>query len=378
MTKSATETSPDRVLIFLLGSLGDTLIALPALRLIARRFPLAQRRMLTSFSVSEKAAPMSSLLDGTGLVEGYFRYPPRLRNPGELLKLGLSIRRWRPDLLIYLHEPRGRIVALRDAAYFHACGIRRLIGIPYGENPRKPRFEGATGLYEHRAEYLARRLAELGDSKLADRSAWSLALKDSERGRAKAELSPLRNCAGVLAISIGAKVDVKDWGDPNWLLLLHELSSRLNGWGLVIIGASSERSRSENLLTSWNGVAVNLCGSLSPRESGAVLELADVFVGHDSGPMHLAAAVGTPSVAVFSGQSLPGIWFPYGREHRPLYRRVECAGCGLAQCHEFKKKCIMSITVAEVATATLAAAHARADTARSPGPRPVRVDTTHS
>jgi ADP-heptose:LPS heptosyltransferase len=64
--------------------------------------------------------------------------------------------------------------------------------------------------------------------------------------------------------------------------------------------------------------------------------------------MHLAAAVQTRCVAVFSARNPPGVWFPYGTQHRVLYRRVDCEGCRLNTCIVQKKKCILSITVDEV------------------------------
>jgi ADP-heptose:LPS heptosyltransferase len=67
--------------------------------------------------------------------------------------------------------------------------------------------------------------------------------------------------------------------------------------------------------------------------------------------MHLAAAVGTPCVAIFAARNIPRQWFPYGPAHRILYHRVECAGCGLETCIEQQKKCILSITPDEVLTA---------------------------
>src|SRR2546427_697419 len=59
-----------------------------------------------------------------------------------------------------------------------------------------------------------------------------------------------------------------------------------------MIGAADERARSEALLSHWLGSGANLCGQSSVRESAAVLTHARVYLGHDSGPMHLAAAVG--------------------------------------------------------------------------------------
>jgi ADP-heptose:LPS heptosyltransferase len=94
---------------------------------------------------------------------------------------------------------------------------------------------------------------------------------------------------------------------------------------------------------------VNLCGLLAPRESAAVLSRARIFIGHDSGPMHLAAAVQTPCVAIFSARNKPRVWFPYGRQHRVVYHQTDCWGCGLETCTVERKKCLTSITVEEVA-----------------------------
>ncbi len=96
------------------------------------------------------------------------------------------------------------------------------------------------------------------------------------------------------------------------------------------------------------GPVVNLCGKLTPRESAAAFARARVFVGHDSGPMHLAAAVQTPCVAIFAARNKPRVWFPNGSQHRVVYHKVECWGCGLETCIVEKKRCLTSITVDEV------------------------------
>ncbi len=346
----------ERVLIFLLGSLGDTLVALPALHLIARRFPAAQRRVLTNLPASEKVVPMASLLDRTGLVDGYysFPFPPEKGSRiGPMLALAGEIRRWKPDVLIYLHEQRGRRIALRDAAIFRLLGIRRLIGIPLTRRLQQRIFHEGTARFEHRSEYLARSLAQLGDPRLGQRASWDLALSSAERARAQAAIEPLRHSPGILAMSIGTKMDVKDWGDDNWRALLTHLSSRLPAWGLAGVGAPVEHERTSSLLAAWRGPTVNACGKLSIRECAALLECARVFIGHDSGPMHLAATVGTPCAAIFSARDLPGPWFPYGAGHTVFYKTTDCAGCQLAVCVEFKKKCIAAVTVHEVSAAVL-------------------------
>ena len=106
-------------------------------------------------------------------------------------------------------------------------------------------------------------------------------------------------------------------------------------------------------MAHWGGKAVNLCGKTSPRVSAGVFKHARFFVGHDSGPMHIAAGVGTPCVAIFPAKNMPGQWFPRGDDNRVIYHKTDCAGCALDVCIVQQKKCILSITVDEVHAAVL-------------------------
>ena len=96
-----------RVLVYRLGSLGDTLIALPSFHLIARAFPHAERRLLTNLPIAAKAPPAAAVLENTGLIHGYMRYTTGTRSIRELLRLTLAIRRFAPEVLIYLTGARG-------------------------------------------------------------------------------------------------------------------------------------------------------------------------------------------------------------------------------------------------------------------------------
>jgi heptosyltransferase-3 len=155
-----------------------------------------------------------------------------------------------------------------------------------------------------------------------------------------------------IAVSVGTKVQAKDWGRENWRALLGRLAVKFPGHAVLLAGAAEESEASEFAAEGWReaggGPVVNLCGRLTPRESAAALARARIFVGHDSGPMHLAAAVQTPCVAIFAARNIPRQWFPFGRQHRVVYHRVDCMGCGLETCIVERKKCILSIGVDEV------------------------------
>lgn len=339
-----------RVLIYRLGSLGDTVVALPSLNLVARAFPNAERRMLTNAPVHAKAAPAAAVLDGTGLVDGYFRYRVGTRSLVALASLWWQLVRWRPELVVYLAAFRGAAAAERDARFFRLCGIFRQVGVPLTEEMQQNRCM-EDGELEPEAERLARNLAELGDGRLDDEASWDLRLGAAEMAKAREVLLAAAGMP-VIAVSVGTKVQSKDWGAKNWRALLEGIAWEFAGHALALCGAGEEFGASEAAAEGWRcasgGPVVNLCGRLTPRESAAVLAQAQVFLGHDSGPMHLAAAVQTPCVAIFAARNKPRVWFPYGKRHRVVYHAVECWGCGLETCVVEKKRCITSITVAEV------------------------------
>jgi heptosyltransferase-3 len=342
-----------RVLVYRLGSLGDTLVALPAYHLVARAFPDAERRLLTNFPVNPKAPSAAAVLNGSNLVQGYFRYVVGTRSPGKLLTLWWQLFRWRPQVLIYMGPVRGVESARRDARFFRLCGIQRFIGVPATEDMQWNRWEESEQAFEPEGARLVRNLAELGDGNLSDPASWDLHLTPSENVRATEVLAPATN-RPLLAVSVGTKVQSKDWGRDNWRALLGRLATLYPDHALVLCGAPEESEASEFTADGWrqnsSTPVINLCGILTPRESAAVLAHARVFVGHDSGPMHLAAAVQTPCVAIFAARNKPRVWFPYGKQHRVVYHQTDCWGCGLETCIVERKKCLTSITVDEVLT----------------------------
>lgn len=343
-----------RVLIYRLGSLGDTIVALPALHLVARAFPNAERRLLTNMPVSAKAPAAAAVLGNHGLVHGHFLYSAGVRDLRQLASLWWRLLRWRPQLVVYLAASRGQKAVLRDSRFFRFCGVRRQIGVPITAALQQNLPIGDEQVLEPEAARLARNLAELGDARLDDPESWSLRLTAAEMETAKEVLGPLRGMP-VIAVSVGTKMQSKDWGGQNWHALLHELAQGYPRHALVLCGARDEFAASEAAAEGWRRVSpspgINLCGRLTPRESAAVLAECSLFIGHDSGPMHLAAAVQTPCVAIFAARNKPRIWFPYGRQHRVIYHKVDCWGCGLETCVLEKKKCITSISVSEVLAA---------------------------
>jgi len=348
------DPSVKKVLIYRLGSLGDTTVALPCFHLIERVYPGAERVLLTNFPIHAKAPASATVLGDSGLVHGYMRYTVGTRSPRELLKLAGEIRRFKPDVLVYLMPVRPLRAVQRDKWFFRlAGGVKRIVGLPSAaelERVQNP----VTGLYEAEASRLARTMAALGDAAPGDLANWDLRLSQAERAAAQSALGKLAG-RPLIVCGPGTKMQAKDWGQENWRALLGRISAQLPGCGLALIGAREDQEVSEFAAQDWAGQhanpCVNLCGKLSPRETAAVLTEARVFLGPDSGPMHLAACAGVPCVIAFSARGLPGVWFPAGNNHRIIYHQVNCFGCNLETCIAEGRKCLTSISIDEMAAA---------------------------
>jgi heptosyltransferase III len=343
----------ERILIYRMGSLGDTMVVLPSLHLVARTFPNARRLMLTNFPVHAKAPAASAIIGESGLVDGYMSYPVGTRSVWTLARLCLQIRRFRPQVLIYLSKPRGDGVVRRDARFFRFCGIRRMVGLPLGDLA-EPLYIPDSDLWEHESARLLRTIRSLGDAEIEDPANWDLRLTDAERDKARQLLAPISG-RPFIACGPGTKMQAKDWGEENWRELLAKLGSLLPDHALVLVGAKEDAHVSDIAGAGWTGPVINLCGKVTPRETAAALRGAELFLGPDSGPMHLAAAQGVPCAIAFASREKRGYWFPAGKGHQVVYHKMDCSLCKLEVCIEQKKKCLTSISVDEMLEAALRA-----------------------
>lgn len=352
------DSSVKKVLIYRLGSLGDTTVALPCFHLIERAYPNAERVLLTNFPIHAKAPASAAVLGDSGLVHGYMRYTVGTRSPRELLKLAGEIRRFKPDVLVYLMPVRGLKAVKRDRWFFRlAGGVKRIVGAPEAVDLVRIA-DPATGMFQAEAVRLARTMRALGDAQVEKLESWSLRLSPAETNAARLALGALAG-KPLIVCGSGTKMQAKDWGQENWKALVAKLAADYPGYGLALIGAKEDAEVSEYAARDWAGPKVNLCGKLSPRETAAVFEFAQVFLGPDSGPMHLAACAGVPCVIAFSARGLPGVWYPAGLQHRVIYHKVNCFGCNLETCIVENRKCLTSITVDEMAAAVASVLPAR-------------------
>ncbi len=154
----------------------------------------------------------------------------------------------------------------------------------------------------------------------------------------------------LLAINLGTTWRTKQWCVNNFDNVINKISERIPNIKIVLVGSSDETSLVEKL--SFSDSTINLVGKTDILQLGALLEVCDVCLTCDSGPMHIAAAVGTPTVSLF-GPTSPVGHQPYGRGHTIIEKSVECRPCYKRTCdrEDTQYLCMQEITVTEVTEA---------------------------
>jgi heptosyltransferase-3 len=307
------------IVIYRLGSMGDTVVALPCFHKIAQRFPGAERILLTNFPVNSLAAPLEAILGNSKLISRCIEYRVSSRSASEFLDLRRRLRATGAKTLVYLAASRGLLSAWRDLIFFKACGFRHVIGIPLTDDLQENRTEATTGLVEPECKRLARTMAELGAIDLHDLKMWDLLLTPEELAAGDSVRAQFKGLP-FIAIHVGGKTAEKDWGENNWRKLLRTVSESHRGYGLLLVGAPDDEERYRQIAPEWSSPVIDACGMLTPRQCAAALRHARLFVGHDSGPLHLASISGVACVGLFGSFNSPRKWHPYIGTHRIIHR----------------------------------------------------------
>jgi heptosyltransferase III len=345
---SAARKRRRRIAVLRVGSLGDHLIALPLyhrLRALHADDELSLVSNIQAKGNPKLSGPASFLPEG--LFDAIHAYPvgSGFRQIWDTYRL---FRGQHLDLVYYMMPARSPRQLQRDRLFFRASGVKvEGLSAKDASAAAPPRYLPEQQLYEHEMHRVARAIPALRDFGTPTARELSLDLSAAEMAES-AGLLGCRRARCTVAISLGTKLDVNHWGVENWRALVGRLAADGVMDRLLLIGSTDEREESELVRRQWSGESVNLCGRLTVRQSAAAIASAQLFIGHDSGPMHVAAAVGVPIVAIFSARNLPGMWFPLSQNRQVHYTRMDCMGCGRLRCDDLHKACIRDITVDDV------------------------------
>jgi len=330
------------ILIYRLGSLGDTVMALPAFNLIIQKYKSDKIHLLTNKPVNSKAPLAAAILgDGFGINE-VLTYPVGTRNPSILLGLLRKIKSLKIDTVINITAYRSRAADHRDKLFFKAAGVKNLIG--FDVEIQDIEVNPSTGKTTWEAERILERVKALGNVDLNRDEFWEFHFSDLEIKEAQEALGSFVLSGQLVAVNAGTKMEQKEWGIENWQNFLKKLYVHFPDAKLVLVGAQNEYDFSEKCLAAWNGHGINLCGKSSPRVSAAIIKKCVLFIGHDSGPIHLAGAVNTPILGIFSCRNIPNQWVPRGQNKTLLFPDTICAKSINPECINAPEYCVRTIS----------------------------------
>ena len=311
-----------RALVVKLRHHGDVLLAAPVLSVLKAHAP----RLEVDALVYDDTAPMleghPALTELHCVGRSWRRLGAwqQLRRERALLR---HLRARRYDLLVHLTDhPRGAWLA-------------RLLGVRYGVAPivaQRGRWWGKsfTHLYplvrnRHQVEVHLDALRRIGiQPGINERKLQFVPGRDAER-----KIATLALPDGFVHMHPASRWTFKCWSAERNAQLIDRLAA--DGARVVITAAPNESAFIDQIVTRSASQPINLAGKLSLKELGALTARARLFIGVDSMPMHLAAAMGTPSVALF-GPSSEDEWAPWQVEHRLVTSTHSCRPCRVDGC----------------------------------------------
>ena len=344
------------ILVYRIGQIGDTVVALPGFWVVRESYPDARLCLLCDRHPGRNYVLARELLDGAGLFDEFITYDVdrsatgRLKALWGMLCLLPRLRRERFDTLVYLVPScRTRSQIARDRLFFRLAGIRRFIGMT--GFPKLPEKQKGRPLPEvpREADLLLVRLAASGLPVPPEGQGHM----DLGLGEAESEIverclrgPPRDGGRPWIAVGPGSKMPAKVWPEERYGRVVEALVDEFDVWP-VVFGGAEDRELGDRLVSSW-GRGYNAAGTLDVRAAAAAMNRCRLYLGNDTGTMHLAAAAGIRCVAVFSSREWAGMWYPYGTGHRVLRTEIDCDGCGLTECVERRKECILGVAVEEV------------------------------
>ncbi len=331
----------NKILLVRLRRIGDVVMTTPAVTAIKKSLPQAS----LTYIVEE---PYRRLVEGNPRLDCVISLPPDQRLL-DFLGFIRRLRRLKYDALIDFHGgPRASRIAFLARARMKVGYKLRYKNFIYDIRLPRSRKNG----YFHSVENHLNLVKALG---IAVSEPPPLELptarpEEKERIDAYWAENDLEEKKAVV-LHIGAGNAFRDWGAENLAALAGLLAGR-SGVRVILVGSAGDKAREEEILGTVRQPVLSLVAALNLIELRELLGRAALFVGPDSGPMHIAAAVGTPIVALF-GPTLPENFAPWQAKATLIARDLDCRPCKQRRCVTGDFRCLRSILPAEVYDACL-------------------------
>lgn len=326
-----------RILITRTDRLGDLLLSTPVIKNLRMHMPGAYIAVMVQESVADvvRANPYLDeviTLDKRGRHKGFFKS----------IFLALEIRKKRFDLALILHPTVRVHLILFFAAVKERIGYNRKYGFLNTRTIKHTKQSGA----KHESEFALDFLKELGIVDVDyDRTLFMPLYKEAEEWIDHLLKEKTILNSKLIAVHTQASCPSKRWPTDYFRSLIDEILKKYKAT-IIYVGKDTDSTIKEgqNIL--------NLTGKTTIAQLASILKRSDIFISNDSGPVHMAVALGVPVISIF-GRNQPGLspkrWGPLGTEARSVFLHKD-VGCKICLAHDCERDfaCLKAITPHEV------------------------------
>lgn len=332
-----------RILILRNDRIGDVLLSTPVIKALRQKFPQAYISMLVA-PVARDIVEGNPYLDEVIIYDKDIKHKKWMRT----LKFAAKLKKKKFDLAVNLHPTNRTNILIFLAGIPVRLGYNRKLGFLLTHRKEHLKQEGL----KHEAEYNFDLLKVLGVT--GDPSDLFMPIKTDSDLYAD-ELfrrEGIKSSDNLLAINPGASCPSKVWPVERFAQVAEKLAARY-GFKILILSGPKDMALANKISLHYGakGKIINLAGKTSLSQMASIIKRCTLFISNDSGPVHMASALGTPVISIF-GRNQPGLspkrWGPLGKADKYIHK--EEAACIQCLAHNCKKQyaCLKAISVEDV------------------------------
>ena len=330
--------APKRILVVKLDHLGDVLLATPVFSNLSQAYPDAELHALTgawSRVVLEKHPDVNKVLEYNSPAFSRTGEPTSLK---QTFRLYRALRRQKYDLIVELRND-WRIVCFALLRVTPKRLDRATLQVA-----NKLGFAHFTGTHETTRNLDVLRKANIPTP--IQTTTFSVTAEDRKWASDFLTRSQINREQPLIAIHPGSPIPLKQWAPERYAELADWLIARKRA-EILFVGVKDEIPIITEIQRRMQAESNDIAGKTTLTQLASILHTCNVFIGNDSGPMHLAAAVGIPTIGLY-GPGDPTRFGPVGTKCQTIRRKQDCPPCTGTTCQFGKDGCMSKIQVADV------------------------------
>jgi len=335
-----TELDYRRILVVRTDRIGDVILSTPVIKALRKALPCAYIAMM----VSEYA---KDIVDGNPYLDEVIVYDKEARHKGwfSSFRFSAELKKKRFDLAIILHPTNRAHIVTFLAGISRRIGYDRKMGFLLTDRLKHEKHLGQ----KHEAEYNLDFMRFLGIEPL-DTELFMPIKKESETWLEelfkKEKIDTRRK---LLVFHPGASCPSKIWPWQSFADLMDKLADKYGAY-VFLVASQKDRHIAKAISARMHAKVINLSGLTTLSQMASLLKRCSLFISNDSGPVHIASALGAPVISIF-GRKQPGLsprrWGPLGLRDAFIHKDAGCIECLAHNCQR-QFACLRIITVDDV------------------------------